>query len=234
MRKKVLKKCKAFVLDIFFPNRCPFCNEVIRWDKLVCDDCRSDLVVANEKICHKCGNLHCACDTAKNYDNAYAAVFFDDNNVSNAVYDFKRTGMSNLAEYTAEIVCPCIDEADLVVSVPMSKRKQRRRGHNQADILAKCIGECLDIPFADNLLYKIDTKEEQHLFSEEERKERVKNLFYSGDTDLSGKTVVICDDVMTTGSTIDFCAGLLKKMGADKVIVCVCAVTRFDKSQEEG
>ena len=164
----------------------------------------------------------------KNYDNAYAAVFFDDENVSNAIYEFKRTGMSNLAEYTAEIVCKYIDKADLVTGVPMGKRKQRKRGHNQADILARCIGEHLDMENICNLLYKIDTKEEQHHFSETERKERVKDLFYGSNTDLSGKTVILCDDVMTTGSTLNRCAELLKEMGAEKVIICVCAVTRLE------
>ncbi len=234
MQKTFLKNCKTFLLDIFFPNRCPFCKAFIRWDMSVCDNCRSELTPACENICHKCGNLHCSCDGSKYFDNVYAAVFFDDENVSGAIYDFKHTGMVNLAEYTAEIVSGYIENSDLIVGVPMSKRKRRVRGHNQADILAMCIGECLDTPFGKNILYKIDTKEEQHQFSEAERVERVNELFYSGDTDLSGKTIILCDDVMTTGSTVNRCAELLKEMGADKVIVCVCAVTRFDKSQGKG
>lgn len=234
MLKVILKNCKAYLLDIFFPNRCPFCNEIIKWDNSVCGECRDKIINACEKICHKCGNINCACDGNKRYDNAYAAVFFDDENVSSAVYEFKRLGINNLAEYTAEIVCQYIDNADFVTGVPMGRHKQKSRGHNQADILARCIGERLDIPFVPNLIYKIDTKDEQHHFSEEERKERVKDLFYSGNSDLRGKTVILCDDVMTTGSTVNRCAELLKEMGAAKVIVCVCAVTRYDKSQEEG
>ena len=234
MPKTFLKNCKAYLLDILFPNRCPFCNEIIMWNKSVCDDCRSNLVNACDKICHKCGCVPCACSNSNKFDSVYAAVFFDDENVSNAIYDFKQTGMSNLAEYTAEIVCGNIGKADLVTSVPMSKRKKHERGHNQADILSKCIGEYLDIPFECNLLYKIDTKEEQHQFSEKERAERVRDLFFGRDADLKGKTVILCDDVMTTGSTVNRCAELLKEMGAAKVIVCVCAVTRLDKSRREG
>ncbi|MBQ7981833.1 MAG: hypothetical protein IJ305_09550, partial [Oscillospiraceae bacterium] len=84
MRKIFLKSCKAFLLDTFFPNRCPFCGEIIRWDKSVCNDCRSEIIPACEKICHKCGNFRCVCDEYKKYDNAYAALFFDDENVSGA------------------------------------------------------------------------------------------------------------------------------------------------------
>ncbi|MBQ5319407.1 MAG: ComF family protein [Oscillospiraceae bacterium] len=234
MPKTFLKSCKVWILDILFPNRCPFCNEIIRWDKSVCEDCEHGLDIACEQICHKCGNYNCSCNDDNCYDNAFAALFFDDEKVSNAVYDFKRTGMSNLAEYTSEIVGKYLEKADLVVGVPMGKRKKRNRGHNQAEILAKCIGERLDTAVGKNILYKIDTKEEQHHFSEEERKERVKSLFYGSDTDLSGKTIILCDDVMTTGATINRCAELLKEMGAKKVIVCVCAVTKLYKSQREG
>jgi len=234
MPKTFSKNCKAYILDIFFPNRCPFCNEIILWNKSVCDDCRDKLENACEKTCHKCGSIPCACNAPNEFDSVYAALFFDDENVSNAVYEFKRTGMSNLAEYTAEIVCSYIDKADLVVGVPMGNRKQRKRGHNQADILARCIGERLDIKIEKNILYKIDTKEEQHHFTEKERAGRVMNLFYGSNKDLNGKTIILCDDVMTTGSTLNRCSELLKKMGADKVIVCVCAVTRLAKSQGEG
>ncbi len=234
MPKPFLKTCKAFLLDILYPNRCPFCNEIIMWNETVCGSCADKLVPANDKICHKCGGDPCVCGRPNKFDSVYAAVFFGDENVSNAVYDFKRTGMSNLAEYTAETVCKYIDKADLVTGVPMGKRKMRDRGHNQADILAKCIGEYLDISVGKNVLHKIDTEEEQHHFSEEERAERVRDLFYGSNTDLSGKTVILCDDVMTTGSTVNRCAELLKEMGAEKVIVCVSAVTKLDKSQREG
>lgn len=233
MPRTFLKSCKAYLLDMIFPNRCPFCNEIIMWNKSACDNCREKLVNAGERICHKCGNQTCSCSEGNNYDNAYAALFFDDENVSDAIYEFKRVGMSNLAEYTAEAVCGYICEADIVTGVPMGKNKRRKRGHNQADILAKCIGEHLNIDFKNDLLYKFDTNEEQHHFSENERKERIKNLFYTSDADLSGKIVVLCDDVMTTGATLNRCAELLKGMGAKKVIVCVCAVTRLYKSQEE-
>lgn len=236
MPKTFLRRCKAFLLDIFFPNRCPFCNEIIKWDKSVCNDCGNKLIDANEKICHKCGNVNCECSENYHFDSVYASLFFDDENVSSAIYDFKHTGMSNIATYTAEQLMKYNLElnADMVTGVPMGKYKQQMRGHNQADILAKCVGEYLNIPFKDNLLYKLDTKEEQHLLSAEQRKEHVKELFHGSDTNLDNKTIILCDDVMTTGATLNTCSEILKDMGADKVIICVCAVTRADKSQEEG
>ena len=236
--KKLLNKCKAFLLDIFFPNFCPFCDELIRWDGLICEPCAGMLSNANAEICRKCGKIVCACEKEMhNYDLVYASMFFDDTNVSKAIYEFKRLGNYNIAVYTAQDAAKYMEnekipKPDIVAAVPMGKIKKRRRGHNQAEILARCIGEVLDIPFEKNLLFKHDTKDEQHFYTSTVRRKRVDKLFYGGQTNLSGKTVVLCDDVMTTGSTLDKCAELLKEMGAEKVIVIVCAVTRLKNPQK--
>ena len=120
---------------------------------------------------------------------------------------------------------------DIVVPVPMGKKKQKRRGHNQAELFARCIGRYLEIPVKNDILYKYDTRDEQHSHSARERSERVKGLFYTKNTDLSGMRVIICDDVMTTGSTVNECARLLKAIGAESVIAAVCAVTRLDSQK---
>lgn len=236
MLKSKLELCKAYLLDIVFPNRCPFCEDFIEWDKCVCDSCRTDIQPAIERICHKCGKYPCCCDGRKSYDEVYAALFYDDDKVNDAIYDFKHSGMENLAEYTVEIVEEYLigKTVDYVTAVPMGKRKQQKRGHNQADILARCVGRCLDIKATDNLLFKKDSKEEQHHLSSAERAENAGKLFSGSDKDLTGKTIILCDDVMTTGSTLEACASILKKMGAGKVIVVVCATTKIDESQKKG
>lgn len=239
MTKKILKSCKAFLLDIIFPNRCQFCDGFIKWNELICRKCLDNLSNANDEICRKCGNVECSCSDVLNYDMVYATFFFDDSKVNEAIYRFKHEGNSNIAEYTAEDALKCmknenIRKPDIVTAVPMGKRKQRMRGHNQSEILAESVGNSLNIPVNKKLLFKRDTKDEQHLHTEEERRMRVKQLFYGGRFDLSGMSVVLCDDVMTTGATVNECAGILKHMGADKIIVVVCAVTKLNKPQKKG
>lgn len=239
MAKKWLDKCKAFLLDILFPNRCPFCNEFIMWDKLICEECENSLVSANDEICRNCGNEKCCCNEEWNYDAVYASFFFDDSNVSNAIYSFKNDGIINIAEYTAKDAAERMSDEnqskpDVIVPVPMGKRKQRKRGHNQAELLGRCIGKCLDISVRNDILFKHDSKTVQHFLSSEKRKENVKGLFYGSSADLNGKTVLLCDDVLTTGATLNECAGIIKSMGAEKVIVVVCAVTSLDNLQEKG
>ncbi|MDE5859163.1 MAG: hypothetical protein K2H23_02040 [Oscillospiraceae bacterium] len=230
-------KCKDFLLDIVFPNRCPLCGCFIRWDCCICEKCR-EYIRANDVICRKCGEYPCVCEKSEfEYDMAFGSFFFGDENVSSAIYRFKNTGEENIAraaaeDFAARLKTEGIPKPDLAVPVPMGKRKLRRRGHNQAELFARCIGKCINIPVRNDILYKYDTKDEQHFHSAKERRERVRKLFYTKCADLSGMTVVICDDVMTTGSTVNECAMLLKTLGAERVISAVCAVTQLDSKKE--
>lgn len=233
MAKITVNGIKLFVLDILFPSRCPFCGEFIMWNELCCESCRETLVAANDVICRKCGQDKCRCNEKHSFDMVYVSYFFDDENVADAVYRFKHEGESNLAELAAadtvrHMKAEGIPLPDFIVPVPMSVRKRIARGHNQAELFARIFSKSLKIPMRRDLLFKRDTKDEQHKHNEAERKERVKSLFYGGNANLSGKSVLLCDDVMTTGSTLNECAAILKNAGAERVIVSVCAVTRLN------
>lgn len=237
-------KCRAFLLDIVFPNRCPFCNGFITWDAYVCPECADRLPDANDLICRKCGYEKCICNEDEDniYDMTFATFFFHDEGVREAIYRFKRIGDTNIANLSAENIVrhmenEHIPKPDIIVPVPMEKRKQTMRGHNQAELFAQCIGKHLDVPVSSRILFKRSGGEQHHL-GRTERKQHAKELFYSDETDLTGKSVMLCDDVMTTGSTINECAELLKKLGAVKVIAAVCAVTErkniSENTSEEG
>lgn len=234
-----IDKCKAFVLDIFFPNRCPFCDEFIMWDKHICAGCEESIEKANSVICRRCGRVECICgDIPCCYDMAFVSFFYNDESVRSAVLSLKEKGEINIAEYTAEDTAKRMEEEnipkpDIIVPVPMGRKKRRKRGYNQAELLAECIGKRLDRPVRTDILFKRDTKEAQHDLGAEERLKRVGSLFYAGEADLSGKTVMLCDDVMTTGATVDVCTRLLKELGAESVYVTVCALTKLERSSEE-
>ena len=162
----------------------------------------------------------------------YGSYFFDEKPVTNAVYRFKHEGERNMAELSAADIAEHMKAdntpmPDLIVPVPMGRRKRIARGHNQAELFGKSLGKALGIPMRRNILFKHDTKDEQHQHTEKERKERVRTLFYGGSENLSGKRILLCDDVMTTGSTMNKCAEILKDAGAESVIAAVCAVTRL-------
>ncbi len=228
-----LEKLRRFADDIIFPNRCPFCGKFIMWNEYLCEECGKNLTYANDVICHGCGQEKCRCGKNTDaFDSIYASFFFDE--AKQAVYRMKNNGGVCFAELSAKEFAERasvngVIKADMIVPVPMGRRKRRKRGFNQADVFGKSLGRALGIPVRRDILFKYDENDEQHLHSREERRERVKALFYGEEADLSGKNIIVCDDVMTTGSTLSYCSELLKNMGAESVIAVVCTVTRLEE-----
>ena len=113
---------------------------------------------------------------------------------------------------------------DGVVSVPLHPVKFRERGFNQSDRLATSLATKLGIPLMDDVLSRVKFTKPQSTLSRAERFENVKGVFRSnGNVGLSGKRLILVDDVMTTGATVNACAGALKRAGVLKVMVWTLA-----------
>lgn len=228
------KNVKAFALDLIFPNRCPLCGEVINWKKEYCQTCYDKLPCTGEEFCHGCGNIMSSCICHKNenlFSRCYSAFYYSDSAKGGVVY-LKNTKNYVFPRLFAEKIRSDIDsddykfKADCIVPVPMTKTKLRKRGFNQAEVLADALGKQLGLPIYGDALVKSISFVAQHKLSAVQRKSNAARLYSAGkNTDLKGKTVIIVDDVMTTGSTINSCAEILLEMGADKIIAAVAAST---------
>lgn len=224
-----MNRLMKIITDIFFPNRCPFCDCFIKWDRLVCEKCEGELPFTGKELCEKCGKSPCECSDLLNYDRVYSVCYYEDK-AKKAVLDLKNTNSSNSAEYFASVLSEKISKDDVkydyIVPVPMSKSKKRKRGYNQAEEIAVKLSERTGIPVSDSFIYKVDNDSEQHSLNEKERSEYVKAIFFCKDkVELNGKKILLCDDVFTTGSTVSYCAYLLKKLGAEHIGAAVIAVT---------
>lgn len=104
---------------------------------------------------------------------------------------------------------------DIIVPVPISKRKLKKRGYNQTELISRELSDILDIPSINGIQRIKDTKS-QVLLNEGMRWYNVKGAFRC-DMDLKNKSVLLIDDVITTGATIYYCAKELKGAGAEKV-----------------
>ena len=108
----------------------------------------------------------------------------------------------------------------------MTKRDIRKRGYSQSELVARFIGKELGIPVQKNLLIKIHQTEKQHLLNAEERKMNLKNAFTVKSPEmLKGKSILLCDDVMTTGSTLQEAAKTLRDVGISDISATVIAAT---------
>ncbi len=219
-----------YVLDLFFPNRCPFCDEIIPYDVMCCEDCFDEVPWADDSICPLCGKLSCICDRGLRYDMCIPAAYYE-GKAQKAVLALKYRHHADAAEIFGLILrerltaAGLLDSIDIAVPVPIYRAGRLERGYNQAKLLADSTVKGTDIPVCDSILGRTTPRSEQHTLSAEDRlKEAAEQYYLREEVSLEGKTVLLADDVLTTGATLDSCAALLKQAGAQRVI-CAAAVT---------
>lgn len=226
---------KEYILDFFFPSRCPFCGKFITYDNMCCEQCFNDILWADDNICTICGKSMikgCMCGKdAVYYDRCIPAAYYADKAV-NGIYNLKYHCYPCCGEIFGRVLKDRLNELGILkeinaaVPVPMTVFKKNARGYNQAEIIARAIAEDTDIAVETKLLVRKNVHTEQHLLSAEERAKAVSRQYFAAASDaVRGKTVLLADDVLTTGATLNYCAYLLReKLGAERVI-CVVAAT---------
>lgn len=113
--------------------------------------------------------------------------------------------------------------ADVICYVPMTKKSEKKRGFNQCKVIARHIGYHINVPVSD-CIKKIKNTKEQKTLTKEERVKNLKGAFkVSRVKDIKNKNVILIDDVMTTGATINECKYVLKKSGVNKITVLTIA-----------
>lgn len=148
--------------------------------------------------------------------------------VDQIVHEFKYNDRRSLARFFGRKVAsilrsdPKYRKIELIIPIPLHKRKERARGFNQSDLLAREIGRELDIPVERGLV-RIRNSRSQTGLTEKERKNNVRGVFELK-TAVDNLHVLLVDDVMTTGSTINEAASVLKEYGARSVLGAVAAI----------
>ena len=227
-----LDNMKRILIDLIFPNRCPLCGNVIHWSIDYCDKCYSDLPETGDEFCHRCGNDTCICrDKDFSFLICYSAYYYHGTARSAVIY-LKNTRNYIFPRMAAEKIVSDMKsdtyyfEVDCIVPVPMTASKQRRRGYNQAEVIAEALSELLNVPIVNNVIIKKHSFKEQHKLTSVSRNRNADKIYIKTDsTAVKDKTVLLCDDVMTTGSTLNKCAEILIEMGAQAVIVAAATTT---------
>ena len=234
-------KTGRFLADLIHPNRCAVCGEFLPFDDCLCDKCVGKLEYIEGGCCPRCGHRVCICDTEEIfYDRCFTFVYYIGAG-KKGILSLKSGHNTNFARYFSEHAVDYLRENDLlgaldvITAVPISKERKRETGYNHAYMYAKMIHRLCRVPVNSSLLIKSDKYLVQHDLSAQERKERSLSAFrFSGDTDkVLGKTILLCDDIITTGSTINACAKALKDAGAKAVICAAIASTTYERPKTE-
>ena len=235
--KDILKTALGSASQMLFPEEitCIACgNELDGTTRNnLCAECPLEY---NKTFCHCCGrkiaNLAELCDKCiehgtHKFDLARSSVVFNDT-AKKLIYSFKYGGASYLASYLAAFMAETFKEngfiADMITFVPLHKKRQRKRGYNQSELLAQELSKQLIVPCA-GLLKKIEYTKNLARLNQKERAQIIKGTFeFFGEKSVAnGKRILLVDDVLTTGATCDECAELLKKIGAKSVFVLTFA-----------
>ncbi len=230
---------RAFLKSLF-PQRCAYCGKVISADRLACDSCQKALSRIDGKVCCKCGRgiKLCSCRGEK-YFVSQSAPFYYEGVVRNGLHRFKfRKGQQN-AEAFCEEMAKTVSERyadvtfDCIVAVPMTKKSIRQRGYNQIDILCRRLEEKLGVRYESNALIKLYETRKQHGISLVLRRGNLTGVFDVPDREIiNGKTVLLCDDISTSGETFNECAKMLWLSGAKEVRCISVALTRQTKNKD--
>jgi ComF family protein len=219
--------------DLLFPPRCPACDK-LSIDGEFCVDCADELgkLKVQGPVCKFCGLKYefCECDKYNYLFSGICSSFINKDLAKNSVYAIKYGNRAYAAKTFGEILGADFEskfsevDIDLVTAVPMSKSSKRKRDYNHAGLLAKSVADYLDKPFNNKVLVKIKNNKLQHELSAEERRKNVKGV-YKAKGDLEGKTVLLVDDIKTTGATLNECAKQLRLSGADRVFCATVLIS---------
>lgn len=217
---------KMTLRRLFYPQRCMCCGKVTEPEVFCCDECKRNLSRIEDERCSVCGcgKEFCVCEKSKMHYDALAAPFYYEGAAKNAVLRLKSNASCAppMAREMAETVNKYYGaDFDAVCFVPMSKKRFSECAFNHSEILADEIGKIMNIP-AESLLKVVIDSPAQHLMPKEYRSGNVRGIYdIIDDRSVSGKKILLADDIKTTGATLSECALILKLYGAKSV----CAVT---------
>ena len=225
---------RDIILDGFFPIQCLGCGAYDEW---ICAQCHTTLPILTEQICPLCkkhttnnGELCPFCIKKKNhvFDGVFVTSYYNDPLLKKMIHYYKYRFVRDLAKPLALLIAQSLQNAklpapDIIIPVPLHKRRLRWRGFNQAEELACALD--LQIPIFTDILERVRyTTPQVKMKKKKKRQENLSRAFFVVKKDVvAKKNILLVDDIMTTGTTLAECAQTLKKTGAKTVFCLVLA-----------
>ncbi|MGZ5263043.1 MAG: ComF family protein [Kaistella sp.] len=219
-------KQQNVILNLLFPNRCLECNKIISADELVCGICMDQILFTHHHFPQN-NLLRERCSLLFPVENAFALMQFEKDSLSRKIVHQLKYGSREkvgkiLAEWTVDRICFQENKPDLIVAVPLHPKKLKERGYNQLHLYTETLSNKLEISYDHHLIRRNSYRKAQAKKDKSHRDE-TENLFSVTD-EISGKHVLLVDDVFTTGNTMSSIAWEILKTGNNKVSVLVMAV----------
>lgn len=227
----MLRKILSFFGMLLFPPDCPFCERIMDFrEDLVCKECLQGLPFMSGQRCKVCSKTipdnEEYCEDCKTANHAYTkgmSVFRYEGVVSDAIIRFKYHGRRDYDKVFGFWMVRCLkdwvreNEIEVIVPVPIHKKRRRKRGYNQTELIGKIMALELGLEYNDTSIIRSKNTIPQKKLSVLERLANIRNAFSYRDNRLKNKRVLIIDDIYTTGVTVDILSICILESGADKV-----------------
>lgn len=229
------------MLDLVYPRECAGCGAPVGHEgRHFCWDCLARFEFITDRFCSHCGDpvegmvehkFTCsACrDHKPHFDKARSVARYR-GHLRETLQTFKYNHATHLAHDFVPLLAGCVNAHyagvpfDAVTYVPLYPRKERERTYNQAALLADGLAKTLDLPLLGTCLRRTHSTATQTNLTASQRRRNIQGAFAAEQQRwLTGRSLLLVDDVMTTGATVDECAKVLKKGGAHKVYVVTVA-----------
>jgi len=203
-----------FLLDLLYPPKCPFCGRILeRGEEGWCASCQDELPWTepnDAKMVASCG----VC---------LSPLWYKDG-AREGMHRYKFNGGRSHAKLFGQLMAQCIQDrwekpVDLITWVPLHPKRKRERGYDQAELLARRVGELTGFPVESTLEKTRATAVQSQTGGDEARRANVQGAYrVLPGRDLAGKQIVLIDDVTTSGATLAECASALRQAGAGLVL----------------
>lgn len=221
----------AFI-DFLFPPVCLSCSELLQdRDAFLCPDCTSKISRLDRDGEFFLDTLGALTSGGKIADVLVPFVFEKGSPLQNVIHAVKYQGMSQPAEWLGRLLGAEVQrlgtKADLIIPVPLHKARERERGYNQAEVIARGVCSVVGAEEGGDVLRRVRNTSTQTKLSADERKKNMEEAFVVNPRRVQmveGKVILLVDDVLTTGATLKACAEPLIKEGASAIVVGTVAL----------
>ena len=212
-------KVVTFLLDLLYPPRCAFCHTFLETSgEGVCAQCKTGLPFAQNGGRQRFSFVR-ACVSPLNYEGDVRA----------SLLRYKFGGATGYAKVYGRLVADTVrtelaGEYDLVTWVPLSRKRLRERGYDQACLLARSTAKELGLPLTPTLHKQRNTQPQSGTGDAAKRRANIAGAYcMKTGADVTGKRILLMDDIVTTGATLSECARVLGKAGAEQVVCATVA-----------
>ncbi len=222
-------------IDFFLPPLCSGCGEYTEEKSLVCGNCQRKIQQLSDPSCLHCGRQSVAgteCEECRKDSLLLFAYGEYSDPLREIILQFKFKGVTGPADFVAQRLFVqfaerlAIYEGAVVVPIPLHSTREHARGYNQAELFAEALGSKLGLEVDRDLLYRVEKRKPQSKLRVEDRAANISGVFAVADQVEQGGSVILVDDVVTTGHTVGEARRELEKRGLHVRAVIAMALAR--------